>query len=30
MFMPSIFDDSFVDVVFDSMFSFPFKTAKLL
>ena len=28
MFMPSIFDDSFVDDVFDSMFSFPFQYKK--
>ena len=28
MFMPSIVDDSFVDDVFDSMFSFPFQYKK--
>ena len=28
MYMPSIFDDSFVDDVFDSMFSFPFQYKK--
>ena len=28
MFMPSISDDSFVDDVFDSMFSFPFQYKK--
>lgn len=28
MYMPSIFNDSFVDDVFDSMFSFPFQYKK--
>ena len=28
MYMPSIFDDSFADDVFDSMFSFPFQYKK--